>query len=52
MSDKEIINICRIESEDVTNAIAVTSKAHKGFEAFSQYIEQSTNYDDRVAAEM
>ena len=35
MSDKKIINICRIESEDVTHAIAVTSKAYEGFESFS-----------------
>ena len=47
MSDKEIINICRIESEDVTHAIAVTSKAYEGFQAFSKYIEQSTTYDDQ-----
>ncbi len=46
MSDKKIINICRIESEGVTHAIAVTSKAYEGFKAFSKYTEQSTTYDN------
>ncbi len=45
MSDKKIINICRIESEGVTHVIAVTSKAYEGFKAFSKYTEQSTTYD-------
>ena len=54
LSDKEIINICRKESEDDTLtdveevAIAVTSKeAYEGFKAFSKYIEQSTTYDEQ-----
>ena len=54
LSDKEIINICRIESEDDTQtdveevAIGVTFKeAYEGFKTFSKYIEQSTTYDDQ-----
>ncbi len=54
LTDKEIINICRKDSENETQTdfeeavIAVTSKeAYEGFRTFSKYIEQSTIYDDQ-----
>ena len=49
LTDKEIINICRKDSENETQTdfeeavIAITSKeAYEGFRTFSKYIEQST----------
>ncbi len=54
LTDKEIINICRKDSENETQTdfeeavIAITSKeAYEGFRTFSKYIEQSTIYDDQ-----